>query len=62
MSQPKAADDFSAIAARLRELEKERETTSWCERCNLIYPPGHGRRCPGCGETFQTKKLTGSLW
>jgi rRNA maturation protein Nop10 len=66
MSQkPRIADDFDYIAARLREIEDERQYTL-DERCDSCDDLGwmwlvrirHWRECPMCSNRYDNPKPT----
>jgi len=54
MAQPRAADDFAAIRARLEELRRERQPEGAAPP-----PPGHRGPC-GCGRSLFADECDGA--
>ena len=66
MNKPRIADDFEYIAARMRELEDDRNELKYagtCDRCDdhgwvkRAYSTGYRYVvCPGCNNRFDKEK------
>jgi hypothetical protein len=55
MGRPRAADDFAAIRARMKELEREREQVA----CGGEKKPSDARRWPINGKIDESGKRAG---